>query len=297
MKATKTISILISCLAIIAFLMYQFDIFPEIGKGNDKEKNIFDEYNEKKEETESIIENERKEKNGETINKDQLIAMILDSSLHFDNVKGEYTLVESSKSTGVEYSIDMVGLKSMHYYRNDEAEYTLISQEETKKTITIDDKRKVYRISKWVPSSNEDLNPLSVLDRLYKGLSKDSRAENLIYGDVINSHFVQSLKYYIDWEFNEIIFLDLPSYLIQGIDSNYADGDKFEMVIEKNTGILLDYHLFNKDGEEIISIITKSIQIDSGIDEADFEWDPTGYEKVGIPSYVPEEYVPDDEEE
>ena len=115
---------------------------------------------------------------------------------------------------------------------------------------------------------------------MYKGLSSDPIAQSIVKAvDVINSFFVQSLRHYADWEFEEITFLDMPSYRIQGIDGIYTDGDKFEMVVEKNTGIILDYHLFDKKNEEMISLITKSIQINEGIDATVFEWDPTGYEE------------------
>lgn len=299
MKATKIIPILICCLGITAFILYQLDIFTEKEKSGGNKKNIIEEYNDKKEETEKVIETEKKAISGETVNQDQIVEMILDSSLNFDNVKGEYVLMESAMNlpTEIKYAVDMIGLKSFYSYKSDDVEYRSFAYGETKKTIMFDEKKRTYRIPKWVPPNKEDVKSFSTLDRLYKGLSVDSRAENIVYGDVINSHFVQSLKYYTDWEFEEIMFLDMPSYLIQGIDSNYTDGDKFKMVVEKNTGIVLDYHLFDIENKEMISVITKSIQIDTGIDAAVFEWDLAGYEEVGIPSYVPKEFIPDDEDE
>lgn len=299
LKTTKTVSILISCLAIIAFLLYQLDVFQGKDKGSDNEKDIIEVFNEKKEETEKVIESEKKEGNRDSINKDELVAMIMDSTLYFDNIQGEYTIFESSTNmlTEVTYAADMVSLKGIYYKKNNSVEFTSMSYGDTKKNTFIDEKEKTYRIIRWLGENQEDVDSYSTLDRLYRGLSKDPAAENIIMVDVVNSHFVQGLKNYTDWEFEEITFLDMPSYLIQGIDSNYTDGDKFRMVVEKNTGIVLDYHLLDKSSEEMFNITTKSIQIDTGIDAAVFEWDLAGYEEVGIPSYVPKEFIPDDEDE
>ena len=56
------------------------------------------------------------------------MAMIMDSSLHFDNVQGEYTLMESGMNVPREviYAADLVGLKGMEYRKNDVMEYTVI---------------------------------------------------------------------------------------------------------------------------------------------------------------------------
>lgn len=205
----------------------------------------------------------------------------MDSSLHFDNVQGEYTLMESGMNVPREviYAADMVGLKGMEYRKNDGREFTSFSYGDAKKIVIIDEMEKTYSSIKWLEENEEDIESYSTLDRLYKGLRRGPMTSNILTVDVINSFFVQSLRHYADWEFEEITFLDMPSYRIQGIDGVYTDGAKFEMVVEKNTGIILDYHLFDKNNEEMITLITKSIQIDEGIDATVFEWDSTGYEE------------------
>lgn len=299
LKTTKTVSILICCLAIIAFLLYQLEVFQVKEKGSDNEKDIIEVFNEKKEETEKVIESEKTEENKDSINKDELVAMIMDSTLYFDNIQGEYTIFDSSMNmlTEVTYAADMVSLKGMYYKKNNSVEFTSMSYGDTKKNTIIDEMAKTYRTIGWLGENQEDVDSYSTLDRLYRGLSKDPAAENIIMIDVVNSHFVQGLKNYTDWEFEEITFLEMPSYLIQGIDSNYTDGDKFEMVVEKSTGVVLDYQLFDKNSEVMFTINTKSIHIDKGIDGSEFEWDSTGYEEVRNPSDVREEDLPDDEKD
>ena len=86
----------------------------------------------------------KKGKNGETIDKDQLVAMIMDSSLHFDNVQGEYTLMESWMNVPIEvtYAADMENLKGMYYKKNEVLDYTVFSYGETRKTVMFDEMKK-----------------------------------------------------------------------------------------------------------------------------------------------------------
>ena len=58
----------------------------------------------------------------------------MDSSLHFDNIQGEYTLMESGMNVPMEviYAADLVGLKGMVYRKNDGREFTSFSYGDAK---------------------------------------------------------------------------------------------------------------------------------------------------------------------
>ncbi|PEJ61910.1 anti-sigma factor, partial [Bacillus pseudomycoides] len=54
---------------------------------------------------------------------------------------------------------------------------------------------------------------------------------------------------------------------------------KFEMIVEKNTGIMLNFLSFH-NGMIQYSITTEKIQINKGIDENVFQKDVSSYEKL-----------------
>ena len=113
-------------------------------------------------------------------------------------------------------------------------------------------------------------------DDEYVGLAKYS----------IQSEFADLLIRYKDWNYKETKYLGLDCYKIEGVinievpvSTSEDLRGKFEMVVEKNTGIMLKFLSF-QEGLIQYSVTTEWIQIDKGLKESMFQKDSAKYEKM-----------------
>lgn len=293
MKKRDLLITSLGCLVVLTYLLYEFDVFEKVFSRGSGEVNIVEEHEENLEETENIIQEERKEKEDGAITKDELVLLIFSSTLHFDNVEGEYTLTNplKDKKDEVSFALDMVGEQGMIKQMGDTINKTLFFSADPQEKVSLDEQDKTYRRIIWKEDLEKDQEQVTDTAELFStgGMGADPRIKmNFVLGDMINSKFVESMKYYEQWEMEETTYLDMESYEIQGNDSFYYEGDTFEMIVEKNTGIVLDYTVFDENNNEIISLTTSSIRIDQGVDQEIFTPDLTDYEKGEIPD-IPEE--------
>ena len=281
----------------LTYLLYEFDVFEKVFSRGSGEVNLVEEHEAKLEETEKIIQEERKEKEDGAVTKDELVLLIFSSTLHFDTAEGEYILMNplDENEAEVSFALDMVGEQGMIKREGDTVNYTLFFSADPQEKVSLDEQEKTYRRLIWKEDLEKDQEQVTDTAELFStgGMGADPRIkENFSLGDMINSDFVQSMKYYEQWEMEETTYLDMESYEIQGNDSYYYEGDTFEMIVEKNTGIVLDYTVFDENDNEIMSLTTSSIRIDQGIDQETFTPDLTDYEKGEIPD-IPDEYKDD----
>lgn len=102
----------------------------------------------------------------------------------------------------------------------------------------------------------------------------------------IQSEFADLLIRYKDWNYKETKYLGLDCYKIEGtiniempVSTSEDLRGKFEMVVEKNTGIMLKFLSFH-EGMIQYSITTEWIQINKGLKENAFQKESANYEKL-----------------
>src|SRR5699024_9688803 len=190
------------------------------------------------------------------------------------------------KNNVVSFALDIVDEQGMIKQIGYKINKTLFFSADPQEKVSLDEQEKTYRRLIWKEDLEKDQEQVTDTSELFStgGTGADPRIkENFSLGDMINSDFVQSMKYYEQWEMEETTYLDMESYEIQGKDSFYYEGDTFEMIVEKNTGIVLDYTVYDKNDNEIMSLTTRSIRIDQGIEQETLTPDLTDYEKGEIP--------------
>src|SRR5699024_2452938 len=195
------------------------------------------------------------------------------------------------KNNVVSFALDMVDEQGMIKQMGDTINKTLFFSADPQEKVSLDEQEKTYRRIIWKEDLEKDQEQVTDTAEMITtgGTGADPRIKmNFVLGDMINSDFVKSMKYYEQWEMEETTYLDMESYEIHGKDSYYYEGDTFEMIVEKNTGIVLDYTAFDENDNEIMSLTASSIRIDQGIDQETLTPDLTDYEKGEIPD-IPDE--------
>lgn len=238
--------------------------------------------------TQLDVREKQREVNDQQPDKEKVHAKMLDSIDFFKNCQGEYE--EYREGTGeksnIKYSIDVENQRGISSISsNDLKERTVIYLENKK--YNFDDNNNTYREFEWIPRpKDEKRGKLSVKERV-SGKSGDlyrSDAEFLGYSSQsLLTEWSALLVKYNDWEFEESKFLNLDCYKLTGIiDKTLSESlqGKFEMIIEKNTGILLDFKSYDENDKVKYYLITKQINIDKGIDENVFKKDNSNYQKI-----------------
>src|SRR5690625_2308814 len=304
MRYLKYGLIVLSVIGIVIFILYEMGVFL------DDNDTLVEEHIKKQEETKEEIRkgrqtNESDEKKG--ITKEELLELMLDSTLNFDNAQGEYIYSEAieqsdpndgSIQNAVTYVIDRKNVMSKHHSINKYYGIDTFHINDSLCYLYVDNHEKEYR---YIPHSSVEydsttIKEYSIDERIHERILADIDGANLLNAnDVISSGLMNYLKNLGDWDFEETEFMDFSSYLIKGARHGIETDSQFSMIVEKNTGIILDFQENDKEGNELASLQTTKLEIDVEEIEADvFEVDLTGYKEGEIPSTVPEEYLPDE---
>ncbi|MGG0151791.1 anti-sigma factor [Bacillus mycoides] len=223
--------------------------------------------------------------------KEKIHQKMLDSIEHFQNVSGQFEEYSSSTriATTYKYAIDtekQSGISSKEDKLSKKS--TMIYTEEGKKEFN--DKNNTYKETRWSPKErNNELLKLSPTERLLRKSGEKKRYDDEYVGFAkysIQSEFADLLIRYKDWSYKETKYLGLDCYKIEGViniempvSTSEDLSGKFEMVVEKNTGIMLKFLSFH-EGMIQYSITTEWIQINKGLKENVFQKDSTNYEKL-----------------
>jgi hypothetical protein len=218
--------------------------------------------------------------------KEKLLFKILDSIDYLTNAEGEYVVFdkEMNETTNYKYAFDVEKKKSLiTIITNNTPERTTIDSVDDRIRLGFDEINKTYQEFELVISTpNEEYKELSATERI---LRNDRTDNNWILGQIVSTEYLSHLSVYENWEFEEVTFLGLPSYKITGIIDSQLSEDlsgNFEMVFDKNTGLLLDFRSFNENNEVKFSLSTESIKINEGLNENTFEKDLSAYEKIEV---------------
>ena len=213
------------------------------------------------------------------------------SNVHFKNISGQFEEYSSSSriATTYKYAIDTEKQRGISSKEDKLAKKRTIIYNEGKKK-EFDDEKYTYKEKKWNPKErNNELLKLNPTERLVRKTDEKKRYDDEYVGLAkysIQSEFADLLIRYKDWNYKETKYLGLDCYKIEGViniempvSTSEDLRGKFEMVVEKNTGIMLKFLSF-QEGLIQYSVTTEWIQIDKGLKESMFQKDSAKYEKM-----------------
>ncbi|MCI0765196.1 anti-sigma factor [Bacillus sp. TL12] len=223
--------------------------------------------------------------------KEKIHQKMLDSIDYFKDVTGQFEEYSSSSRliTTYKYAIDTKNQRGISSKEDRQSKKMTVLYNKGKKQ-EFNDKDYTYKEVSWKPESkNKELLKLTPTERAFNKMGEKKRYDDDYVGFAkysIQSEFADLLIRYKDWDFKEIKYLGLNCYKIEGvinIEMPLSTAEdlrgKFEMIVEKNTGIMLNFLSFH-NGMIQYSITTEKIQIDKGIDENIFQKDVSSYEKL-----------------
>lgn len=223
--------------------------------------------------------------------KEKIHEKMLDSIDYFKNISGQFEEYSSSSriATTYKYAIDTEQQSGISSKEDKLVKKRTIIYNEGKKK-EFDDEKYTYKETKWSPKErNYELLKLNPTERLLRKSGEKKRYDDEYVGFAkysIQSEFADLLIRYKDWNYKETKYLGLDCYKIEGtiniempVSTSEDLKGKFEMVVEKNTGIMLKFLSFH-EGMIQYSITTEWIQINKGLKENVFQKDSTKYEKL-----------------
>ena len=223
--------------------------------------------------------------------KEKIHQKMLDSIDYFKNISGQFEEYSSSSriATTYKYAIDTEKQRGISSKEDKLAKKRTIIYNEGKKK-EFDDEKYTYKEKKWNPKErNNELLKLNPTERLVRKSDEKKRYDDEYVGLAkysIQSEFADLLIQYKDWNYKETKYLGLDCYKIEGViniempvSTSEDLRGKFEMVVEKNTGIMLKFLSF-QEGLIQYSVTTEWIQIDKGLKESMFQKDSAKYEKM-----------------
>nr|QEF18095.1 anti-sigma factor [Bacillus cereus] len=223
--------------------------------------------------------------------KEKIYQKMLDSIDYFKNISGQFEEYSSSSriATTYKYAIDTEKQRGISSKEDKLAKKRTIIYNEGKKK-EFDDEKYTYKEKKWNPKErNNELLKLNPTERLVRKSDEKKRYDDEYVGLAkysIQSEFADLLIRYKDWNYKETKYLGLDCYKIEGViniempvSTSEDLRGKFEMVVEKNTGIMLKFLSF-QEGLIQYSVTTEWIQIDKGLKESMFQKDSAKYEKM-----------------
>lgn len=223
--------------------------------------------------------------------KEKIHQKMLDSIDYFKDVTGQFEEYSSSSRliTTYKYAIDTKNQRGISSKEARQSKKMTVLYNKGNKQ-EFNDKDYTYKEVSWKPEpKNKDLLQLTPTERAFNKMGEKKRYDDEYVGFAkysIQSEFADLLIRYKDWNFKEIKYLGLNCYKIEGViniemplSTSEDLRGKFEMIVEKNTGIMLNFLSFH-NGMIRYSITTEKIQIDKGIDENIFQKDVSSYEKI-----------------
>ncbi|MGH1260833.1 anti-sigma factor [Bacillus cereus] len=223
--------------------------------------------------------------------KEKIHQKMLDSIDYFKNISGQFEEYSSSSriATTYKYAIDTEKQRGISSKEDKLAKKRTIIYNEGKKK-EFDDEKYTYKEKKWNPKErNNELLKFNPTERLVRKSDEKKRYDDEYVGLAkysIQSEFADLLIRYKDWNYKETKYLGLDCYKIEGViniempvSTSEDLRGKFEMVVEKNTGIMLKFLSF-QEGLIQYSVTTEWIQIDKGLKESMFQKDSAKYEKM-----------------
>lgn len=232
----------------------------------------------------------------ELSDKERIQYKMLNSIDFFDSAEGSFEYYKKSTNMKdlIEYSVDVK--KNRSYSRivdlqNNSRDIEDINQD--KKGYTYDNKNKTYTVSS-VATGEEDLDnrkDLKPKDRYFsddkgqKGVmlrvdpTQMGAASNVLFNQNIALSFLED---YNSWNIQgEESFLGRDCIKVNGTIGDYYNnklgGKNFTMLVDKSTGILLKFEVFNSAEDISFSIVSKEILVNKVIDDKKFTKDNSQY--------------------
>jgi uncharacterized protein YuzE len=283
LKGKQWITGILLGLVVVVFIVYELRVFQHTqGGGTEKNQSGKGENININEAIDEQIEN-----NSKYPDKEAIVKKIIHGYQNFTTLEGEYEIYSPDPVPTVSktrYAIDAEKQKSiMILYDHNEKISTVIWDEEQLKCMSFNETERTYtelELKKKEKNEKED-KELSKFERLYGSRATVERELFTAGGFAVSSEYVQYLMDFRNWDYHEGKCMDLPCYQLQGkiTDSGDMNGP-FEMQVEKNTGTVIGFKVFDDQKRVKYSLTTKMIKIDQPLDETLFTKGTAGYKKL-----------------
>ncbi|KYC92937.1 hypothetical protein MXL46_16105 [Heyndrickxia sporothermodurans] len=259
---------------IVAFVLYQLDFFDRFKKSTTTEEEL----------TRDVIKNNI-EANSESPDKEKIVLKMLDSIDYFKDLQGEVEEYDKKydQKTTYKFAVDVVNKRGIATtFTNNTPEDTIVILRKEDKKIMYDEKKHTYKTYKLLEDTkNEEISKQSATERLIS----DNRMDDdfgRVARNVVHSELSLLLKDFDSWNYSEATFSGIPSYKLTGvIDEKVSNSlaGKFEMIVTKNSGLVLDFKSYDENNTVKYYIKTRNIKIDRGLDKNIFYKEVSKYKK------------------
>ncbi|MFE7152233.1 hypothetical protein, partial [Heyndrickxia sporothermodurans] len=227
---------------IVAFVLYQLDFFDRFKKSTTTEEEL----------TRDVIKNNI-EANSESPDKEKIVLKMLDSIDYFKDLQGEVEEYDKKydQKTTYKFAVDVVNKRGIATtFTNNTPEDTIVILRKEDKKIMYDEKKHTYKTYKLLEDTkNEEISKQSATERLIS----DNRMDDdfgRVARNVVHSELSLLLKDFDSWNYSEATFSGIPSYKLTGvIDEKVSNSlaGKFEMIVTKNSGLVLDFKSYDEN--------------------------------------------------
>lgn len=214
--------------------------------------------------------------------KELLCYKIINSIDFYNNVSGTYKKIDNITGESLEIKYYANIEKNKSYSIMDDNNEVLIKDD---KKIWIDKNKNTYKEYKIINKKDNDISKLKVKDRVDDKNNFIDRRDGEFLNFLEETLFSQSLYtgeliYSDDWTIDEkTTYLGREAIKITGRFNciGKTHEEKYNIIIDKATGIVLKYESFDNDNNVVNSLETTEIHVDEGISKDIFEIDLSKY--------------------
>ncbi|SFM01819.1 sigma E regulatory protein, MucB/RseB [Gracilibacillus orientalis] len=284
----------VAVFSVILFLGILINNNFNAGHSPNPNNNVSQSINQKEKE----VEEKDSEQKIETLSKEEVHLLMLNTVDHFDTVEGEFRSQTPYETANVEYTISLLegqlggNVTTNSKFTQDNTEYSdsesVVFNE--KEFLKLNHDGKEYLLSEdaafndngpitleEVYGENDDGEPVS----RKRGRPRVGYANNSVFPYEIATNF---LKDYEEWEIEKqsADLLDRKVIVIKGTLDEYSatktTGSAFKFWVDRQTGILLKKEIYNEKDEVVDYLETDHIKINQKVDNSTFSIEiPDGY--------------------
>ncbi len=214
--------------------------------------------------------------------KELMCYKVINSIDFYNNASGTYKKNNniSDEFLEIKYYVDVETNKS-YIIMNDNNQVLI----KDNKKFWMDKNKQTYKEYKIINEKDNDIPKLKVKDRFDDKEGFISRSDGNfldLLGETLfgQNAYAYGLEFFDKWEIDEeTTYLNRGAIKISG-EYNYVgktQEEKYNMVIDKATGIVLKYESFDNDNNVVNSLETTEIHVDEGISKDIFEIDLSKY--------------------
>lgn len=209
--------------------------------------------------------------------KETIHLKLLNALDNFKTCSGEYSINDNGRIDTYQFLIDTTSKNSFSSCSYE----TILCKSDDK--IVFDDSTSSYMTYK-VPIPDTLTKETNCIEHFLGNSERNDRYYLGFASQVICPEEIISCLYIHDnWEYTEDTYLDRAIYKIEGVvdtDISNSYSGKFVLMIDKETGIVLNFESFDESNNLKYNIKFQKINVNPYITDADFNKSTSGYKKM-----------------